>query len=34
MKIEVKIDDSCAEPKIVIVTDRMTDEVNDIIDRL
>ena len=34
MKIEVKIDDSCAEPKIVIMTDRMTDEVNDIIDRL
>ena len=34
MKIEVKIDDSCTEPKIVIVTDRMTDEVNGIIDRL
>lgn len=34
MKIEIKIDRSCAEPKIVIVTDSVTDEINEIAKRL
>ena len=28
MKVEVKIDDSCKEPKVIVVTDELTDEVN------
>lgn len=31
MQIEIKIDESCQEPKIIIVTDKMTDEINAII---
>lgn len=34
MEIEIKIDESCKEPKIIVVTDRMTDEINEIIKRL
>ena len=34
MKIEIKIDESCNEPKIVIVTDRVTDKINEIIKKL
>lgn len=34
MKIEIKIDENCVEPKIVVVTDRVTDEINDIVKRL
>ena len=34
MKIEIKIDDSCTEPKIIIVTDRVTDKINEIIKKL
>lgn len=34
MQIEVKIDSSYAEPKVIILTDKMTDEVSDIIKRL
>ena len=34
MQIEIQIDESCKEPKITIVTDRMTDEVNEIMKRL
>ena len=34
MKIEIKIDESCTEPKIVIVTDRVTDKINEIIKKL
>lgn len=34
MQIEIKIDSSCKEPKIIIMTDSMTDEVNDIIKKL
>ncbi len=34
MRIEVKIDAACSEPKVVIVTDKMTDEINDLIKRL
>lgn len=34
MQIEVKIDDSCTEPKIVIMTASMTEEINRIIQKL
>lgn len=34
MQIEVKIDSSYAEPKIIILTVAMTEEVNNIIDKL
>lgn len=34
MKIEVKIDDSCTETKVIIVADKMTDEVSAIVQRL
>jgi Response regulator of the LytR/AlgR family len=34
MQIEIKIDESCKEPKIIVVTDKMTDEINSIIKRL
>lgn len=34
MKVEIKIDESCTEPKIVILTDRITDEINDIASKL
>ena len=31
MQVEIKIDDSCKEPKIIVVTDRMTDEISAVI---
>lgn len=34
MQIEIKIDENCKVPKIIIVTDKMTDEINAIIKRL
>lgn len=34
MQIEIKIDESCKEPKIMIVTDKMTEEINTIVKRL
>ena len=34
MQIEIKIDENCKEPKIIVMTDKMTDEVNAIIKRL
>lgn len=34
MKIEIKIDAGCKEPKIVILTDRVTEEINEIVKRL
>lgn len=34
MQIEIKIDENCREPKIIIMTDKMTDEVNDIVKKL
>ena len=34
MKIEIKIDESCTEPKIVIVTDRVTDQINEMVKKL
>ena len=34
MQIEIKIDEKCAEPKIIVVTDKMTDEINEIVKRI
>lgn len=34
MKIEIKLDESCPEPKIIIVTDKMTEEVTALMQRL
>lgn len=34
MQIEIKIDESCKEPKIIVITDKMTDEMNEIIKKL
>ncbi len=34
MQIEVKIDTACSEPKIVIVTDKMTGEINEVLKKL
>ena len=34
MQIEIKLDPSCEEPKIVILTNKMTDEVNDLARKL
>lgn len=34
MKIEIQIDPACTEPKIVIHTDRMTDEIESLVRRL
>ena len=31
MQIEIKLDESCKEPKIIIHTDRMTEEVSQIV---
>lgn len=34
MQIEIKLDENYREPKIIIMTDKMTDEVNDIVKKL
>lgn len=34
MQIEIRIDQSCIEPKIIVLTDKMTDEINDIVKKL
>lgn len=34
MKVEIRIDPSCTEPKIVICADRMTDEIEALVRRL
>lgn len=34
MQIEIKMNENCREPKIIIMTDKMTDEVNDIVKKL
>lgn len=34
MKIEIKIDECCVEPKIIIATNRVTEEINEIVKRL
>ena len=34
MQIEIKIDKDCKEPKIIVVTDKMTDEISTLVKRL
>ncbi len=34
MKIEIKIDEDCTETKIIVVTSKVTEEVNEIVKRL
>lgn len=34
MQIELKIDSSCTEPRVIIMTASMTEEVNDILKKL
>lgn len=34
MQVEIKIDASCSEPKVIILTDAMTEEVNSLAQRL
>ncbi len=34
MQIEIKIDNGCSEPKVIIITDKVDDEINGIISRL
>ena len=34
MQVEIKIDRSCTEPKVIILTASMTEDVNIIIDKL
>lgn len=34
MQIEIKIDSSCTETKVIIVTDMMTDDINSLVDKL
>ena len=34
MKIEIKIDENCSEPKVIVITDKVTEEINEIVKRL
>lgn len=34
MQIEIRIDEQCKEPKIIVIADKMTEEVNAVIERL
>lgn len=34
MKVEIKIDENIKEPKVVIVTDKVTDEINELVEKL
>ena len=34
MKIEIQLEPECTEPKIIVVTDKVTDEINDFLKRL
>ena len=34
MKIEIKVDADCKEPKVVVYTDKVTDEIHDLVRRL
>ena len=34
MQVEIKIDESCIEPKVIILTEKVDDEVSDILNRL
>ncbi len=34
MQIEIKIDSTCKEPKIIIYTDKVTDEINNLVSKM
>jgi Response regulator of the LytR/AlgR family len=34
MQVEIKLDETCTEPKVIILVDKLTDEINEIIKRL
>lgn len=34
MQVEIKIDNTCKEPKIIVVTDQLTDEIHALVSRL
>lgn len=34
MQIEIRIDEGCEEPKIIVVTNKMTDDINSLLKRL
>lgn len=34
MQIEIQIDENCKEPKIIVITDKMNDEINEVVKRL
>ena len=34
MQVEIKIDGECKEPRMILITDRMTEELNDLVRRL
>lgn len=34
MKVEIQIEPACTEPKVIVVTDRMTEEVNAVVQKL
>jgi len=34
MQVEIKIDETCTVPKILITTDKMTDEINELVKRI
>ena len=34
MKIEIQLEPECTEPKIIVVTDKVTDEINELLKRL
>jgi len=34
MKIEIEVDSSCKEPKIIVVTDQVTEEINNLVERI
>ena len=34
MQVEIKIDDSCIEPRVIIITDKVNNEINDILNTL
>lgn len=34
MQVEIKLDETCTEPKVIILVDKLTDEINEIIKKL
>ena len=34
MQVEIKIDTSCTEPKVIIITDKITEEINELVKKI